>query len=247
MKTLFQDVRFGFRMLTKSPGFTAVAVLTIALGIGANAAIFSLVNGILLQPLPYSHPEQLVSVRATYPPGALAAMREQVHTMDVGGYSEGHEFNLTRHGEPVRLTSTLVSAELFSILGVRPELGRTFYPGEDRAGQDNYVVLSHALWEQRFRRDATIIGRSIELEGVSREVIGVMPADFHFPSNKSQLWLPLHNDPRAQGYWADDFMPVIGRLRPGATLQQADAEVRLFQSHVANCFRGPCPKPGMPT
>jgi len=242
METLLQDVRFGFRMLVKSPGFTIVAVLTVALGIGANAAIFSLVNGILLQPLPYSHPEQLVSVRATYPPGALAAMREQVHTMEVGGYSEGHELNLTRRGDPVRLTSTLVSAELFSILGVRPELGRTLYPGEDRAGQDNYVVLSHALWEQRFGRDVTIIGRSIELEGISRQVIGVMPADFHFPSPKTQLWLPLHNDPHAQGYWADDFMPVIGRLRPGATLHQADAEIQLFQSHVGELFPWPMPK-----
>jgi len=242
METIFQDVRYGLRMLRKSLGFTAIAVLTLALGIGANTAIFSLVSGILLQPLPYSAPKQLVSVTGTYPKGALVAMREQVRTMDVAGYAEGHEFNLTGLGEPVRLTGTRVSAELFSILGTRPELGRTFYPFEDRAGQDNSVILSHALWEQRFGKDVTIIGHSVELEGVNRQVVGVMPADFRFPSTRTQMWVPLHNDPRAHAYWADDFMPVIGRLRPGATIQQAHLEIRMFQSHVGELFPWPMPK-----
>ena len=237
METIFQDVRYGLRMLRKSLGFTAIAVLTLALGIGANTAIFSLVSGILLQPLPYSKPSELVSVRGSYPRGGLVAMREQVHTMDVGAYAEGHDFNLTGRGEPVRLTGTLVSAELLSILGTPPELGRTFYPGEDAAGQDNYVVLSHAVWQQRFGNDKTIIGRSVQLEGVSRQVVGVMPADFRFPSPKTQIWIPLHNDPRSQvDYWAGDYMPAIGRLRPGATMQQASAEIRMFQSHVGALF-----------
>src|ERR1700730_16276407 len=160
METVLHDIRYGWRMLRKSPGFTAVAVLTLALGIGANTAIFSLVDGILLVPLPYSKPGQLVSLTGYYPNGGLVAMREQIHTMDVGAYAEGHDFNLTGLGEPVRLTGTLVSAELLSILGTRPELGRTFASGEDRAGQDNYVVLSHALWEQRFGNDATIVRRT---------------------------------------------------------------------------------------
>ena len=237
METIFQDVRYGLRMLRKSLGFTAIAVLTLALGIGANTAIFSLVSGILLQPLPYSKPSELVSVRGSYPRGGLVAMREQVHTMDVGAYAGGHDFNLTAQGQPVRLTGTLVSAELLSILGTRPELGRTFYPGEDAAGQDNYVVLSHAVWQQRFGNDKTIIGRSVQLEGVSRQVVGVMPADFRFPSPKTQIWIPLHNDPRSQvDYWAGDYMPAIGRLRPGATMQQASAEIRMFQSHVGALF-----------
>src|SRR5207245_4088198 len=153
----------------------------------------SLVGGILLLRRPYSKPDQLISVTGSYPAGGVVAMREQVHTMDVGAYAEGHDFNLTWRGEPVRLTGTLVSAELLSILGTRPELGRTFYPGEDAAGQDNYVVLSHAVWQQRFGNDKTIIGRSVQLEGVSRQVVGVMPPDFHFPSPKTQIWIPLHN------------------------------------------------------
>jgi len=242
MTSLLQDLRYALRQLRKSPGFTAVAVLTLALGIGGNTAVFSLVDGILLLPLPYSKPDQLISVTGSYPAGAVVAMREQLHTMDVGAYAEGHDFNLTGLGEPVRLTGTLVSAELLSILGVRPELGRTLYPGEDSAGQDNYVILSHALWEQRFGSDPSIIGRSVQLEGVSRQVAGVMPATFRFPSAKTQIWIPLHNDPRnAVVYWAGDFMPVIGRLRPGSTIDKARAETRMFQSHVGALFPWPMP------
>ncbi len=243
LETLMQDLRFGVRMLLKDPGFTAVAALTLALGIGANTAIFSLVNGILLRPLPFAKPSELVSVTATYPKGAFVALREQMRSLDVAAYAEGHEFNLTGRGEPVRLTATLVSAEFFTVLGARPELGRPFYPGDDRAGQDNYVILSHPLWQQQFASDPTIIGKTIELEGVSRQVVGVMPSDFRFPSPKSQIWVPLHNDPGDKiAYWADDFMPIIGRLHPGATIPKAAAEVRLFQQRVFQLFPWPMPR-----
>jgi predicted permease len=248
MRGLFHDVRFGLRQLRKSIGFTAVAAFTLALGIGANTAIFSLVSGILLQPLPYSQPSELVSVTGTdhggtYPKGAFAAMRDQIHTMDVGAYAEGYEFNLTHVGEPVRLTGTAVSANLFSVLGSRAELGRTFVVGEDAPGDDNYVVLSHALWQQRFQSDPAMIGRSVELEGVSRQVVGVMPANFRFPSPQTQLWVPLHNEPQNPStYWAGDYMPVIGRLRSGATIAQASAEIRLFQDHVFSLFPWTMPK-----
>lgn len=240
-ENLWQDVRYGGRVLRKNPGFAVVAALTLALGIGANTAIFSLVNGILLVSLPYAHPEQLVSLAGTspitYPRGAFVAMRQRVHTLDVAAYAEGHDFNLSGQGEPVRLSGTYVSAELFSILGARAALGRTFLPGEDLAGQDSYVILSHALWEQRFRSDPSVIGRSIHLEGASREVIGVMPADFRFSSNKTDIWIPLHNDPRSvPDYWAGDYMPIIGRLHPGVALPQARAEIRLFQSQVGALF-----------
>jgi predicted permease len=135
------------------------------------------------------------------------------------------------------LTGTVVSAEFFLILGARPELGRPFYPEDDKIGQDNYVILSHALWEQQFASDASIIGKSIALEGASRQVVGVMPANFRFPSAKTQVWIPLHNDSRDTiAYWAGDFMPIIGRLHPGAGISQARAEVRLFQQRVFQLF-----------
>ncbi len=243
MTGFIQDIRFGLRQLYKSIGFTAVAAFTLALGIGANTAIFSLVSGILLRPLPYPRPTELVSITGSYPKGAFVSMREQIHTMDVATYAEGHEFNLTHTGEPVRLTGTAVSAELFSVLGTRAELGRTFFSSEDAPGRDNYVVLSHDLWQQRFGSDLGIIGRAIDLEGISRQVVGVMPADFHFPSPKTELWVPLHNEPgNPATYWAGDFMPVIGRLHPHTTIAQAAAEIRLFQSRVFDLFPWTMPR-----
>jgi putative ABC transport system permease protein len=242
IETFLMDLRYGARTLRKSPGFTIIAALTLALGIGANTAIFSLVDGILLRPLPYANPQQLVSVKGTYPKGGFVAMREQLSTMEVAAYSEDHEFNLTGYGEAVRLPGALVSAEIFSMLGTRAELGRAFYPGEDLAGKDNFALLSHALWQQRFAGDRAIIGRVIELEGVGRQVVGVMPADFRFPSARTALWLPLHNDPRnTAAYWAGDFMPVIGRLHGGTNLEQARAEIKMFQSRVTKMFPWPMP------
>jgi putative ABC transport system permease protein len=242
METLLQDLRYGARMLRKSPGFTCVAVLTLALGIGANTAIFSLVDGILLRPLPFAAPQNLVSITGTFPKGGFVAMREQVQSLDTAAYFEGHEFNLTGRGDPLRVSGVLVSAEFFSMLGAQPEIGRTFYPGEDVAGRDSCVILSHALWQQRFGADPSILGHSIDLEGTSREVIGVMPAEFTFPSGKTQVWLPLHNDPRdTVAYWAGDFMPIIGRLRSGSTIPPARAEIRVFQSRVFKLFPWPMP------
>jgi len=141
-------------MLAKKPRLLAPwPFLTLALGIGANTSIFSLVDGILLEPLPYPLPKQLVSVTGSYPRGAFVAMRAQLHTLDVATYAEGHEFNLTGLGEPgAAWLARSFPPNCFSVLGARAERGRTFYPGEDAAGQDNYVILSHALWQQRFCR-----------------------------------------------------------------------------------------------
>jgi predicted permease len=243
LEDLLQDLRHGARLLRRNPGFTFIAVLTLALGIGANTAIFSLVNGILLRPLPYSHPEQLTDVTGFYPKGALAALRERSHTMDVAGYVEGYQFNLTGLGEPFRLNGTLVSAELFRVLGADAAFGRTFHAGEDLAGQSSFVILSQSLWQQHFASDPGIIGHWINLEGVQRQIVGVMPPNFRFPSPQSDVWIPLDMDSRdVQRYWAGDFMPVIGRLRPGVTMQQAAAEIRLLQSQLPALFPWPMPR-----
>jgi predicted permease len=232
-----KDLRYAARVLRRSPAFTVVAVLTLALGIGANTAVFSLVDGILLARLPYTAPQELVSITGTYPNGGLAAMREEVRTMDVGAYAEGHWFTLKGDGEPMRAAGTRVSAELFSILGVEPALGRWLRPGEDLAPRDHYVILSHQLWTTRFKRDDTIVGRFIDLDGIRREVLAVMPASFQFPSTRTQLWVPLGLDPgNAVSYWAGDFMPVVGRLRAGATIPEANADIRLFQSRIFDRF-----------
>jgi putative ABC transport system permease protein len=244
LETLAQDIRYGLRMLRKDLGFTAIAVLTLALGIGANTAIFSLVNGVLLRPLPFREPSGLVGIdNATYPKGGFAAMRGQIHTMDVAAYFEGPQFNLTGMGEPVLLNGTLVSANFFSLLGAQAQFGKTFSAGQDEAQRDGYVILSHALWELRFGADPSVIGRVISVAGISRQIVGVMPADFHFPSAATDIWIPLGIDSsNPTDYWAQDYMPVIGRLKPGATIAEANAEVRLFQSRVRTMFPWPMPK-----
>ncbi len=237
LDALRQDAAYGLRTLRRTPGFTLVATLTLALGIGANAAIFSLVDAILVRPLPFPAAAQLVAVTGSYPNGAFAALRERARTLDVAAYADGKAFTLTGDGEAVRVSGALVSAELFEVLGAPAALGRIFRPGEDVAGHDRVVVLSQGLWQQRFGSRPDIVGRSIVVDGVSREIVGVMPAPFRFPSPETRMWLPLRHDLRdTVGYWAGDFMPLIGRLRPGATLAQAHAEVRLFQSGVGALF-----------
>jgi predicted permease len=230
LEQFLQDFRYGARMLRKSPGFTVVAILTLALGIGANTAIFSLVNGILLRPLPYSQPERLVAITDSYSQGSVVAMQKLLRTMDIAGYydyPEGAEFNLTGKGEASRLYGASVSANFFAILDAKPALGRVFVAGEDHPGDDNVVILSNALWQRIFGSDPNVVGQQIALDGVNRQIVGVMPADFQFASPKTQLWVPLHLDPRNVGtYWGSGFMPVIGRLHNDATIVQAHSELR---------------------
>ena len=237
LEQTFQDLRFACRTLARNRGFTAAAVLSMALGIGGNAAMFSLVYSVLIRPLPYPEPDRLVRVTGYYPKGAVAAFEERSRTLSVAGFTTGSEFNLTGQGEALRLSGASVSASLFSVLGARAEIGRVFEPGEDRPGRDRIVILSHRLWHSRFGGGPDAIGRVITIDGVERQIVGVMPPAFGFPSTSVQLWLPLCLDPTNwEDYWGAGFMPLVARLRPGATLAQAQNELRPLIAHIITLF-----------
>jgi predicted permease len=237
IEEFLQDLRYAARMMWRNLGVTLVAVLTLVLGIGANTAIFSLVDGVLLRPLPLPQADRLVALTTYYPKGAFAVMRNQSRTMDIIANSDATFFNLTGGNLPVRLTGASVSTNWFSVLGVQAAMGRTFQEGEDQPGKNDLVILSHALWERRFGSDANIIGHSILLEGVSRQVVGVMPADFRFPSPKTELWVPLNLDPRKSGdYWGSSYMPITARLRPGVTPEQAQADLKELRPKILAAF-----------
>jgi len=243
VEPFWQDVRYGARGLRRNKGFTAVAALSLALGIGGNAAIFSLVNAVLFQPLPYPEPDRLVQVTGYYPKGAIVALQEQSRTMDIAAYSTDSEVNLTGQGEAVRLAASAVSANLFSVLGVQAELGRVTRSGEDQAGSDRVVILSDALWRRKFAADPGIVGRMITIAGIDRQVIGVMPARFDFPSSSTQLWTPLDMDPSDSfDSWNTGFVPLIARLRTEATLAQARGEIRPLILHAITLFPYPMPQ-----
>jgi putative ABC transport system permease protein len=230
---LWQDLRYSLRMLRKHPGLTAVAALSLALGIGGNAAMFSLINGALIRPLPYAEPDRLVRITEAYPKGGVVAMQEQSRTMEVAAYWAYLGANLTGEGEAVHLSSSYVSTNLFSLLGAPARLGRTFEAGEDRPGRDRVVILSHALWQNKFAGDPSVIGRSVTIDGAPRQVVGVMPPEFGFPSIKTQMWMPVRLDPTNEGeFWNYGWMFLIARLRPGATLPQAQGETPALISRM---------------
>jgi len=242
MANLAQDIRFGLRMMIKNPGLTLVAVLSLALGIGGNAATFSLVSNALIRPLPFHEPDRLVQITDYYPKGAIQSMQRGATKVDIAGYSDDSQFNLTAGGQAVHLAGCTVSANLFSLLGVAPQVGRTFAPGEDLPGRDQVVVLSNSLWRGKFGGDPNIVGHPISIDGVAREVVGVMPADFGFPSTSVQLWMPITLDPSdVPGFWGNGYMPLIGRLRPGATMPEAQSEVRSLIVQAIKLFPFPMP------
>src|SRR5438093_2334039 len=193
-----QDIRFGLRMLRKNPGFTAVAVLTLALGIGANTAIFSVVDAVLLRPLAYPDSGQLVWLSERGPDWSGGSIsypnftdwRNQQSVFEKFGVYTGNNFTLTGAGEPVRLEGALMSADVFAALRTQPEIGRVFREDEDKPGAPPVAVISHALWQNRLGGDAGIVNKTISLNGKSYSVLGVMPAGFEFPY-KVDLWLPL--------------------------------------------------------
>jgi predicted permease len=239
---VWQDMRYAIRALRRNPGFTAVAVLSLSIGIGANAAVFSLIHAILLQDLAYRDPNRLVAVTGLYPKGAIADLRRESRSMDIVAYTPDSESNLVVNGEAEHLGISMVSANLFSLLGVEAQLGRTPHAWEDQPGQDRVVVLSDALWRTKLEADPNVLGRLITLDGVTREVIGVMPRNFAFPSSNVALWVPLHMEPtNTFEFWNTGFIPLIGRLRPGATLQKARDEMGALIAHAITAFPYPMP------
>jgi predicted permease len=231
MDTFLQDIRYGARLLAKNRGFTAVAVSTLALGIGANTAIFSLVNGILLRPLAYREPDRLVRVIQASPNLGLAtwgvsqadfaAYRSQNRAFESIALFTNSSVNLSGDGEPERLPMTNVTADFFDVFGVGPLLGRTFREGEDAAGTNGVCVISYALWQRRFGGDPNLIGKSLTLNDASTEVIGVMPPAFKFPRLEIDVWIPMAFNPART---APYFFTVVGRLRPGVQVPQARAD-----------------------
>jgi len=228
---MLQDIRYGIRMLVKQPGFTLVAVITLALGIGANTAIFSLVNSILLRPLPFREPDRLVRMLQASPKLGLsswgvsqadfAAYREQNRSFESIAIYNNTATNLTGAGEPERLPIATVTADFFKVFGVNPLLGRTFVEGEDAKGKNQVCVISHAFWQRRFGGDPNTVGRTLSLNNTPTQIVGVMPAEFKFPRYEIDLWTPLALDTKRT---APYFFAVIGRLKPGVQVAQAQAD-----------------------
>jgi putative ABC transport system permease protein len=231
MSTLIHDLRYGVRILLKQPGFTIVAVITLALGIGANTAIFSLVNSILLRPLPFRDPDRLVRMLQASPKLGLAswgisqadfaAYREQNRSFESVAIYNTNATNLTGAGEPERLPIATVTADFFKVFGVNPLLGRTFVEGEDVPGKNQICVISHAFWQRRFGGDPNVVGKTLSLNNTQTQIVGVMPAEFKFPRYETDLWTPLAHDPKRT---APYFFVLIGRLKPGVPVAQAQAD-----------------------
>lgn len=233
MDTLIRDIRYGIRGLLKRPGFTMIAITALALGIGANTAIFSLVNAVLLQPLPFAEPDRLVWVwgnirnggnRASVSPLDFLDFRQQNTTFEQFAASLQVSLNLTGSGEPERLSASAVTGNYFQALGAQPALGSTFVPENEKIGNDQVAILSYEFWQRRFGGDAAIVNKAVVLDGKSVLVIGVMPKNFNFP-RVSDLWVPLNFDvePGMKQRKAH-FLRPVGRLKQGATLAQAQAD-----------------------
>ncbi len=253
MHQLLQDLRFSLRMLAKNPGFAIVAVLTLALGIGANTALFSVVNGVLLNPLPYWESDRLVTLYWHTPqferssisyPNFLDWSRENHSFSEMAAY-RGDNFNLTGTGEPERVSAEMVSASFFSLLGIKPVIGRTFRAEEDQLGAGPVVLISAGLWKRRFGSSQDLVGKAITLNGTAYTVIGVLPANFHYEANNFDphidIFVPI-------GQWTDTSfrdrkvnmgMDAVARLKPAVTFEQAKADMNALGRNLAEAYPDP--------
>jgi len=240
METLWQDLRYSVRILTKSPGFTTIAVLTLALGIGANTALFSVINGVLLNPLPYRNPERLVAVAEKFPPFPEASIAypnfldwvRMNHTFETLAAYRHTDFNLTGSGPAQRLNAVQVSASFFPLLGVRPVIGRNFSPEDDKQGAPPEVMLSGRFWKSRFASSPEILGRMLKLDGTGYTVVGVLPENFYFCCESMNFQLGDVYVPIGSGSdsWLTDRdmhpgIRAVGRVKPGVTIEQARADM----------------------
>ncbi|MGB2645333.1 MAG: ABC transporter permease [Candidatus Acidiferrum sp.] len=247
MLMLWQDCRYALRMLAKSPGFTVVVILTLALGIGANTAIFSAVSAVLLQPLPFSQPDRLVAIRGvdlrtgetgrplSYPD--FSDLRAQSHSLEAAASYDTSTSTLTGSGEPLHVELGVVSASMLSVLHARPMLGRDFVETEDKPGT-HVALLSHRLWTTRFGSDPAITNKQLVLDGKSYSVVGVMPADFQFPlgSLPMDLWVTMAVESDNMAERGSHFLGAIGRLRPGVPLAAANAETGQIAAALAKQY-----------
>jgi putative ABC transport system permease protein len=243
MQNLAQDVRFGVRTLLKSPGFTLVALATLALSLGANTAIFSFVNAVLLKPLPYDHPERIVRVLEAPPGGGRNGIstlnfldwQKQNHCFEFIAARTGGGASLTGVDEPVELAGNRVSAHYFDVFGAKAALGRTFVDGEDQDGRDHVVILSYTLWQTQFGGDPGIVGRSILLNNEAHTVIGIMGKDAPFGRGVSRIWRPLTFKPESMTrnfHWFGS----VARLKPGVTLEQARVQMDAIGKRIATDY-----------
>src|SRR5688572_24082391 len=238
-----QDIRYGLRGLLKRPGFTAVAVITLALGIGANAAIFSVVNAVLLRPLQFRDPERLAIVwedasfvgfpRNTPAPANYVDWKNQAQSFEDMAATHESSRNLTGDGEPERVPTRRVTHNFFSVLGVQPLIGRGFLPEEDRPQANKVVVLSYPLWQSRYAGDRNILNRTILLNGEKHTVVGVMPAGFQWLESEERLFVPLALNAEQLASRGSHYLTVIGRLKPGVPMVQAQSEMNAIMARMA--------------
>jgi len=248
-----QDLKYGVRLLRRSPGFTTLAVLTIGLGIGANSAIFSVINGVVRKPLGYPDADRLMFITSQFPtlnfnkfwvsPPEYFDFKEHTRAFShVGAYATG-AMNLSEGDRPERVNAAFVTASMFDVLGVRPQRGTTFTPEQDLPGVDPVVVLSHELWQRAFGADPSIVGKTAMIQGLQRTIVGVMPPGFDLHDAKAQLWIPLGLNPNNRQNRGSHNLYLVGRLGPQFSAAQADAELQGFlrqwrqwipQGHVPN-------------
>ncbi len=245
MGALLQDIRYGFRMLLKSPGFTALAVTALALGIGANTAVFSAANAFLREPVSFPQADRLVMPLNLAPgqtvnwsqvsPADYLDWKKQSRSFEEFAAWRWYGADMTGKGDPEKLNGALVSANFFNTLGVMPMMGRPFLPQEEQPGRDREVLLSYGLWQRKFGSDPNVIGKTVDLDGAAYDIVGVMGKDFDFPQTQ-EIWRPLALTPAEQTLRSQHYIMPIARLKPGVSIREAAAEIDTIEARLRRQF-----------